>query len=166
MINFRIIERPAFEVIGKQTWIAGTDDSAAFGRFWELCGSDGTLSLLEGANGFQPGPQTAGRTLGLSRVEKDPANRAFYYMIAIEKPASCPPDLLEGMETYRVPTTQWAAFECHGKVPESIVQAEMYAFMEWLPNSGYEHALAPEMEVYPNQGDEFCEFWLPIQLKV
>jgi AraC family transcriptional regulator len=35
--------------------------------------------------------------------------------------------------------------------------------MEWLPNSGYEHALAPEMEVYPSQGEEYCEFWLPIR---
>jgi AraC family transcriptional regulator len=32
--------------------------------------------------------------------------------------------------------------------------------MEWLPTSGYEHALAPEMEVYLS-GDA-CEFWLPI----
>lgn len=67
------------------------------------------------------------------------------------------------METYRVPASQWAVFECKGKVPESIVRAEMFAFMEWLPNSVYEHAPAPEMEVYLDQGDETNEFWLPIQ---
>jgi AraC family transcriptional regulator len=74
-------------------------------------------------------------------------------------------DLLEGMETYLVPATQWAVFECRGKVPMSIVQAEMFAFMEWLPKSGYEHALAPEMEVYTPGENDYCEFWLPIRPK-
>jgi DNA gyrase inhibitor GyrI len=60
---------------------------------------------------------------------------------------------------------QLSHYDCCVQVPEAIVQAEMFAFMEWLPNSGFEHAQAPEMEVYPNQGDEYCEFWLPIQPK-
>jgi AraC family transcriptional regulator len=164
MAKSRLIERPAFEVIGKKTWIGGQDNDL-FGRFWQESQSNGLLAALGRLRAGGSGPQTGGLTLGISRVEQDPAKREFYYMIAIEKPASCPSDLLEGMETFSVPATQWAAFECHGKVPESIVQAEMFAFMEWLPNSDYEHALAPEMEVYPNQGDEYFEFWLPIQKK-
>ena len=48
----------------------------------------------------------------------------------------------------------------------TIVTAEKFAFMEWLPNSGYEHALAPEMEVYPaSNGETYQEFWLPIKKK-
>lgn len=162
MINYRILERPAFEVIGRKTWI-GEQDNEPFGRFWQECQSNGLLTVLGELRTGYSGPQTGGLTLGISQVEQDPAKREFYYMIAIEKPAGCPPEALEGMETYRVPAGQWAVFECRGKVPESIVQAEMFAFMEWLPSSGYIHALAPEMEVYPNQGDEYCEFWLPIQ---
>jgi len=164
MVNFRLIERPAFGVIGKKTWIGGQDNEL-FGRFWQECQSNGLLAALAQLRSGQSGPQTGGLTLGISRVEQDPAKREFFYMIAIEKPASGLPGLLEGMETYLVPATNWAVFECRGKVPESIVQAEMFAFMDWLPNSGYEHALAPEMEVYPNQGDEYCEFWLPIRPK-
>lgn len=157
MVNYRILARPAFEVIGKQTWIGGTEDNAAFGRFWEACRSNGTLDGLEKAAGGQPGPQTAGYILGVSRVEKDPAKRAFFYMIAIEKPGGFEG---EGLEHYQVPACQWAAFECRGKLPEAIVEAEMFAFMQWLPASGYRHALAPEMEVYL---DGYCEFWLPIE---
>jgi len=164
MVNFRLIERPAFEVIGKKTWIGGQDNEL-FGRFWQECQANGLLAELGRLRAGRSGPQTGGLTLGISRVEQEPARREFYYMIAIEKPAGGPPGLLEGMETYRVPAAQWAVFECRGQVPESIVQAEMFAFMEWLPQSGYEHALAPEMEVYPNQGGEYCEFWLPIQKK-
>ena len=102
--------------------------------------------------------------MGVSCVEKDPAKREFYYLIAIESPGP-----VAELETYRVPPSQWAVFECHGPVPGSIVKAEMYAFMEWLPNSGYVHANAPEMEVYPPESDgssdNDCEFWLPITEK-
>ena len=79
----RIVERPAFQVVGKKTWISG-QDNALFGRFWDRCRAEG-----------------------------------------------------------------------------------MYAFMEWLPNSDYVHANAPEMEVYAPGSDggsenNYCEFWLPI----
>ena len=63
-------------------------------------------------------------------------------------------DLPAGLERYEVPAARWAVFECRGKVPDSIVASEMYAFMDWLPDSGYRHALAPEMEVYPASDDE------------
>jgi AraC family transcriptional regulator len=163
VVNFRIMACPSFEVIGKKTWIGGQDNDL-FGRFWQECRSNGLLATLGRLRAGRGGPQTGGLTLGISRVEQDPTRREFDYMIAIEKPAGCLPGLLEGMEIYRVPAAQWAVFECRGKVPEVIVQAEMLCFMEWLPNSGYEHALAPEMEVYLDQ-DEYCEFWLPIQPK-
>ena len=164
MVEFHLIERPSFTVIGKQTWIGGQDNDL-FGRFWQECQANGLLAEFARLRAGRRGLQTDSLTLGISRVEQNPAKREFFYMIAIEKPSACPPELLEGMETYQVPAAQWAVFECRGKVPESIVQAEMFAFIEWLPCSGYEHALAPEMEVYPNQGDEYCEFWLPIQPK-
>ena len=44
----------------------------------------------------------------------------------------------------------------------SLVSAEMYAFMEWLPKSGYIHAFAPELEVYLANEKDSVEFWLPI----
>lgn len=164
MVKFHLVERPDFEVIGKKTWIHGQDNNL-FGRFWQECQANGLLAALGRLRAGRCGLQTGGLTLGISRVEQDPTRREFYYMIAIEKPAGYSPGLLEDMEAYRVPAAQWAVFECRGKVPESIVQAEMFAFIEWLPGSGYEHALAPEMEVYPDQGDEYCEFWLPIRPK-
>jgi AraC family transcriptional regulator len=168
MVNYRIIERPAFEIIGKKVWIDGPDNEQ-FGRFWEQCRADGLLDKFDSikrAAGQLAGPQTAGAVLGVSRVEIDPANRAFYYMIAIEAPdeGETSGGEAEGFERYWVPASQWAVFECRGQIPEAIVTAEIFAFSEWLPNSGYVHALAPEMEVYPASSDgSTCEFWLPIQ---
>jgi AraC family transcriptional regulator len=164
MVNYRLVERPAFEVIGRKGWIAGQDD---FSRLWEQYQAEGLMEVFSRIRGFRPGGHTGGATLGISRVEQDPGKRTFYYMIAVETPADCPPT---DLESYRVPASQWAVFECHGKVPGAIVEAEMFAFMEWLPNSPYVHALAPEMEVYPagsagDSDDSYCEFWLPVSRK-
>jgi len=161
VINVRLVERPAFGVIGTKTWIGGQDNDL-FGRFWARCRQDGVLALLERISGAQFGAQTGGFTLGISRVEQDPAKREFYYMIAVEVPegsATAVPDELEG---YQVPASHWAVFECRGQAPESIVKSEIYAFTQWLPASGFVHAPAPEMEVYPRHTGDYCEFWLPI----
>jgi AraC family transcriptional regulator len=160
MINHRIVDRPSFAIIGRKTYISGPDNEQV-GRFWIRARAEGLFDVFARLRSGA-GPQTGGVVLGVSRVEKDPANRAFDYMIAIEEPADGAHDL----ERYDVPATRWAVFEARGKVPDSIVRAEIYAFSEWLPASGYVHALAPEMEVYlPGSDDSensVCEFWLPI----
>jgi AraC family transcriptional regulator len=161
MVPYRLIERPSFFVTGQKTWISGPDNSL-FGRFWQTCRAGGLFEQFERINGLKPGPLTGATTLGISRVEADPAVREFYYMIAVEVANSNPAD---DLEIYQVPACTWAVFECRGKVPESIVTAEIFAFTQWLPSSGYIHASAPEMEVYlpeANQPDYFCEFWLPV----
>ena len=163
-VRFHLFERPAFEVLGRKSWIADQED---FGRAWAQCQADGLMDVFQRISGLRPGEQTGGATLGISRVEQDPTVRTFYYMIAVEAPAGCPPT---DLERYQVPAAQWVAFECHGKVPGSIVEAEMYAFVEWLPGSGFVHAPAPEMEVYPpgsagDSDDSYCEFWLPVERK-
>ena len=164
MVPYRIIQRPSFFVAGRKIWISGQDNSL-FGQFWEECREQGWLERLAQVNRGQPGAQTGGVNLGISRVESDPTRREFYYMIAAETAVS---DLVNDLESYEVPASQWAAFTCRGKVPESIVEAEIFAFSQWLPGSDYEHAFAPEMEVYlPGVSEDTytCEFWLPIQSK-
>jgi AraC family transcriptional regulator len=166
MIAVRIVDRPAFLIAGKSVYISGPDN-AQFGRFWQECQADGLMGQFERMTGFRPGAQTGGATLGVSRVEQDPNKRDFHYMIAVEAADGAADE--SGLESYTVPACRWAVFECHGPVPEAIVAAEIYAFSQWLPASGYTHAFAPEMEVYPPaseaQGSEpYTEFWLPIRL--
>lgn len=87
---------------------------------------------------------------GVSCVEKDPNNRSFYFYIAAESDI-CP----EGMELekYEIQACEWAVFRNRGDIPGTLIEAEMYAFMEWLPNSKYEHTNALEMELYPPYND-------------
>jgi AraC family transcriptional regulator len=167
-VAYKLVEKSNFYIIGRQTFISGQDNEQ-FSRFWDECRSQGWLSMLDSlkqSSGTPAGPQTGAAYLGVSRVEKDPADRTFNYMIAIEIPGdklSAELSVL-GLETCLVPACTWAVFECHGKPPMSIVEAEMFAFGQWLPSSSYRHAFAPEMEVYPaDAGEDFAEFWLPAE---
>lgn len=164
MIAVRVIDRPAFRIAGKSTYISGPDN-AQFGRFWQECEAGGWMGVLERLTGFHPGKQTAGATLGVSRVEQDPSKRDFNYMIAVEVEEEVDAG---GLEMYTVPASRWAVFECRGRIPDAIVASEIYAFTHWLPQSGYTHEHAPEMEVYPpapraENGETYAEFWLPIR---
>ncbi len=163
-IDVVIQSRSTFTVLGRSTWISG-QDIAQFGAFWQSSSAGGLLIDLERLRDGVIGRETQSVILGVSRVEADPANRAFPYMIAIES------DRLGGrgdLESYQVPAATWAVFRNPGPMPDSLVAAEMYAFTEWLPASGYRHAPAPELEVYlPDDvvraNGVVCEFWLPIE---
>ena len=163
MISVRIEEKPAFRIVGRKTWIPGTENEA-FGQFWKQCGENGLFDLFNTLReGNKPGVVTEGMYLGVSCVQDDPSNRSFFFYIAIESDRS-----IEGLdlEEFSVSASKWAIFRNTGPMPDSLIEAEMYAFTQWLPNSGYVHANAPEMEVYPPydgpQDNMLSEFWLPI----
>ena len=163
MIEHRIVERPSFVVVGVKTWIGGTNDSEAFGRFWDECKNNGILDELSQVSGGRPGPQTGSMFLGLSAVDKDPSNRAFDFYAAVEGSAEAAESRFEH---YPVPAATWAVFRTSGAMPDALIEAEMYAFRDWLPDSGYIHANAPELEVYPPSqlaGGTLVEFWLPVK---
>ena len=161
-----LVERPSFEVFGQKTWISGKDNDL-FSSFWAAARKGGLLERLNEVNSQHPGSQTQGIILGISQVEKDPADRSFYYWIAVEKPNGIE---TPGLDTYRVPAARWAVFNCWGEIPQAIVESEIYAFTKWLPASRYIHAPAPEIEVYlpaslTVRDQPGCEFWLPILCK-
>lgn len=160
MVHVELREAPAFLVMGKRTWIADVED---FHIFWDRSHADGTIDRLVKASGG-PGPVTKGYAFGISRVEKDPAIRTFDFYIAAE--VADQDRVPEDFEHFMVPEATWAVFECHGEMLKALYEAEMYAFTQWLPASDYEHALAPELEVYPAKDSQCVQFWLPVVKKV
>lgn len=161
MIEMRFEHTEEMRVAGRKTWIAGTDNTL-FDRFWQTCNTDGFCDTLRKVR-KQPGA-LPGDVFGVSRVEKDPDDRSFWFYIAAQSDA-CP----EGAESFVIPAQDWAVFHNSGDLPMALVDAEMECFLRWLPQSGYAHAKAPELEVYPfNKEGETgtaVEFWLPITKK-
>ena len=158
MIRHRIETKPAFSVSGVKTWISG-QNNLEFARFWNACNADGTCEILKAASSDCRFSVTHSSIMGVSRVEKDPQYRAFHFYIAAEA------DYIPGFDSFTVKEGTWAIFEGDGNDPQALIRAEMEAFMNWLPNSEYEHDNRPEIEVYPRGTGIYVEFWLPVRRK-
>lgn len=66
-------------------------------------------------------------------------------------------------EEYIVPASTWAVFPGEG-TNQSVQELEQRIVTEWLPDSGYEYANAPDIEVYinPDPADAKYEVWIPV----
>jgi len=66
-----------------------------------------------------------------------------------------------------VPAATWGIFEAHGPLPGSIQGVMPRIFNEWFPSSGWEHADAPELEIYSpgdnRAADYYCEVCIPLR---
>ena len=87
----------------------------------------------------------------------------FSYLIGIDG------DNIKGLDdcvVLEVPGGTWAIFESIGPMPNAIQKVWKQIYSEWFPATKYEHACAPEIEVYlpgnPQANDYRCEVWIPI----
>ena len=71
------------------------------------------------------------------------------------------------MDLFEIPAGTWAMFSGKGKVYEGLDALYTKMFTEWLPSSGYEHAMQYTVEIYPpgdSQNDEYeFEIWIPVK---
>lgn len=160
-MNYCIEQKEAFRIVGvkmESQWTPEKQEGfAAVPRFWAEHGQKGTIPRLCGLMDGQPMG-----VLGVSVGDWQNAGR-FEYYIAVSSGQPAP----EGMEAYEVPACTWAIFECKGPMPAAIQSMQARIVTEWLPNSGYRYADAPDIEVY-TEGDQSspdytCWIWLPIQ---
>ena len=159
MVEVKIIEKNEFLVCGKKTWITGQHNEE-FGEFWDKAHKTGLVDFLKKISAPK---EMEKAVMGISRVEKDPNNRAFDFYICCETEGMSAME--DDMELFEVPASKWAVFSNHStnnNLAECLIKAEMYCHMEWLKTSGYIHAMAPEMEVYPVNDRTRVEYWLPI----
>lgn len=152
-MEYQIVTRPEFRILGFRTPIS-SDAEESFQmvpKFWGEVGP--RLSQLLPLMNTEP----AG-VLGVSTCHRDQEN--FYY-IAVASSAPVP----EGMAEYTVPGATWAIFSGQGQTPNAIQELQKRIVSEWLPESGYEWAQAPDIEVYlsaPGDTDPKFQVWLPV----
>jgi AraC family transcriptional regulator len=159
-MDYRIVEKEAFTVIGKSTGVTcrNGEHMRQIPRFWEECHQDGTTAELGSIN-------TDGNLLGIC-LDTKPDQEGFTYMIASRTDVTTPP---EGFSLRTIPASTWAIFTSVGPLPGAIQHVFGRIFQEWFPATGYKHAEAPELEVYPpgdTTADDYrCEVWIPIVKK-
>lgn len=155
-MNYKIVDKGSFKVVGKQKKITMVDGEnfKQIPEFWGDCMKDGSYQWVCSKVG----------KLGVLGICKDFAKDEFNYMIGVEEIED---KLPKGYVSAIIPAATWAVFESVGALPEAIQDLNRRIFTEWLPSTGYQHACAPELEVYP-EGDIYssdyrCEIWIPIK---
>lgn len=153
-MEYQIVRREEFRIVGFRMSLP-MDAEESFQmvpRFWGEIGPriGALIPLMD--------PETPG-LLGVSTCHREEEN---YYYIAVASNALAP----EGTHEWTVPAATWAVFSGTGQQPTAIQELQKRIVAEWLPDSGYEWAQAPDVEVYlsePGAEEPKFQVWLPIQ---
>lgn len=157
-MNYKIIEKGSFNVVGKQTRVTMEEGKnfELVPKFWNSCMEDGSYDLLVSKAG----------KLGVMGIAKDfgKANEEFNYMVGIEETKDILP---QGFVKATIPAATWAVFESIGPLPGTMHDLLRRIFSEWMPSTGYQHACAPELEIYyegdMSASDYRAEIWIPVK---
>ncbi len=156
-MDYKISKKKGFEIVGVsiRTTTEGGVNFKKIPEFWQESMQNGMYEKLE-KNAGELG------VLGVCYGE-DLEQKEFSYMIAVEG------EKVKGLDNYevlKVPSCTWAIFQCVGPLPGAMQKVWQSIFSEWFPATKYEHANAPELEVYlqgdPNAEDYRCEIWIPV----
>ncbi|MEA4969140.1 MAG: AraC family transcriptional regulator [Candidatus Pelethousia sp.] len=158
-MDYRIEKKDEFRIVGaKEHYVLNVEENfAQIPAFWQKTVQSGTFSQILGLVNQEPKG-----ILGLTSSMK---GKDFDYYIAAPSDMVVP----DGLYEYTVPACTWAIFTCIGPMPTAIQVLQKHIISEWLPNSGYEYADAPDIEVYfegNQQAEDYrCEVWLPVEKK-
>ncbi len=157
-MNYRIIQREAFEVFGVSTEIS-IDHEKAFDQvplFLKRCDEDGTTDAINNLLGFFSDNYTISALYDYSKT-------TFKYMICnyLPKGISIP----SRFTTLSIPQSTWVIFD----VPEFQMQSMWKRiFLEWFPTSDYEAIEGIQFEMYyglAKHKNGFGEIWIPVKKK-
>ena len=171
-MNWRIEEREAFEVFGIER-IFGNDETNKVPSFWDECHQNGSCEKLFDAAGGVRKPDGHGYPLedGSCVIRAvcgycEPGDDTFPYMICALKKTDSKTD---GFKVAQIPKTTWAIFRSDktDNIGLEIPTLFSRAYSEWLPSSGYDKAIGPDMEIYyaTPDGKHFEEVWIPVNKK-
>ena len=153
-MNYRIEEKEAFRIVGKSEPLHKEMEKnfAVVPQVWQNAAMDGTLQKL--ASMIEQKPK------GILGVSVCNDKEEWRYYIAVSSIGN----IDKTLEEYCVPALTWAIFPGQGACPQAIQSLEQRVITEWLPDSGYEYANGPDIEVYltPDQQNAQFEVWIPV----
>lgn len=166
-MNYRIEEKSAFKVHGVDFVVKNTNEEnfTSIPEFWDKNYENGTVKRLKQIELKNPIKNlcNVNAIMCYEMLEND----TFPYMIGLidfDGTSSVPSDL----KTVNVSAFTWAIFRTENHKPSETVEKIQAIwkriFPEWFPNSGYEHAEGPDMELYYMLDDKlgYSEVWIPV----
>lgn len=156
-MNYRILKKEQMHIIGFKKWFSTENDSqmTEIPKMWDSITEEMKTRITGLSNNH-----------GVVGLCADMYDGGFDYWIGCMSDRECPEDLEEMV----IPATSWAVFEIIGPMrplPNAMQDIWKRIYSEWLPNSGYEHAMLPEIEYY-HAGDMMApdyksEIWIPVK---
>lgn len=159
-MNYRIVEREAFTVVGLiRECPCGENAEGGSGipEFWGEANADGTVNKLTRLlNGNIQG------VLGMT-CNYNADKGTIDYWIAAEHSGKTP----DGFSSFNIPASKWVVFEVLGYAPTAMVNAWKRIYSEWIPSNGYALAELPAIEAYISPDlfspDSLNEIWLAVK---
>jgi AraC family transcriptional regulator len=169
-MNYRIEEKGSFRVFGVEEIIDNTNGNnyIRIPKFWEESFKNGTIERLRNV-------KADNRIKDLLDVNAimcyDIINsNQFPYMIGvIDFDGNV--DIPANFKVVNIERYIWAIFRTeshkHSETPQKIQALWKRIYPEWFPNSGYEHAAGPELELYYSIDNDtaYSEVWIPVVKK-
>lgn len=149
MMEYKIVEKPAFTVMGVSRVFDSETSYQEIPAFWEE-----TMQA--------PGTKVK----GVFGVCLDQNGKQFDYLIA--DPYLPCEEVPEGYVTHTLPAGTWAIFPCRGALPDSLQSVNTRIWKEWLPSCrDYRLSGKYNIEMYAPPAekpkDDYCEIWIPIE---
>lgn len=149
MIEYRIVEKPAFTLVGVSRAFRGETSYQEIPKFWQEWLSQGDKRPV----------------LGMYGVCLDCDGESFDYLIADDYAPWA--DVPAGCITHTLPAATWAVFPCRGALPDALQSVNTRIWKEWLPGNGeWRMAGNFNMEVYTTLAerpeDDYSEIWVPV----
>jgi len=150
MIEYRIVEKPAFTLMGVQRAFRGETSYQEIPKFWQEWMDQG-----------QERP-----VLGMYGVCIDSDGESFDYLIADDYVPWV--DVPQGCVTRTIPASTWAVFPCRGALPEALQSVNTRIWKEWLPgNDQWRMAGNFNIELYTpfneKAEENYSEIWVPVK---
>ena len=152
-LSYRLVTTEEFRVIGKklQTTMENGQSYQELPAFWQSIRQTKDIPNLLSMMNSQPFG-----LLGVSNYNPNLDENIFDYYIGVSSSL----ELQDGYEELVIPKTTWATFPHPLDSPEKMQEFQQKIVMDWLPSSGYEFAVGPDLEVYGQ--DNTVEMWIPV----
>lgn len=162
MLKPQLIDKPAFTVVGLEApFIHALSPDATnlkvIGALWEQF----THRACEVQNRL--GEERYGIIDARGEAERSHPDELTYLAAVTVSELG---DLPDGMVSRTVPAATCAVFTHRGPI-NRIGKTCEEIYRTWLPRSGYQHAHAPDVELYdrrfhPDRDDSEMEYWVPV----
>ncbi len=131
-MDYRIIEKPAFDLVGKSKKFTNEEFFKEAPKFWKKYVNTEEYQILWGLNNGKWGQVTEAPLMSVYLPDGIGKRDSFIDILGMEKPAETDPIKFK---VFHIPASTYAEFNC---TYQTSVKMNKYVYGEWFPSTGYE----------------------------